>query len=36
PLPIDDHSYISWLIVIGISLIIVTIVGAFLWRKQKL
>ncbi|RIM96452.1 magnesium transporter CorA family protein, partial [Staphylococcus shinii] len=35
PLPIDDHSYVSWLIVIGISLIIVTIVGAFLWRKQK-
>ncbi|WP_436854566.1 magnesium transporter CorA family protein [Staphylococcus caeli] len=36
PLPIDDHSYISWLIVIGISLVIVSIVGAFLWRKQKL
>ena len=36
PLPINDHSYISWIIVIGISLIIVSIVGAFLWRKQKL
>ncbi|MDK9856911.1 magnesium transporter CorA family protein [Staphylococcus equorum] len=35
PLPIDDHSYVSWLIVIAISLVIVTIVGAFLWRKQK-
>ncbi|MDG0822980.1 magnesium transporter CorA [Staphylococcus equorum] len=36
PLPIDDHSYVSWLIVIAISLVIVTIVSAFLWRKQKL
>ncbi|MDG0844036.1 magnesium transporter CorA family protein [Staphylococcus equorum] len=36
PLPIDDHSYVSWLIVVAISLVIVTIVGAFLWRKQKL
>lgn len=36
PLPIDDHSYVSWLIVIAISLVVVTIVGAFLWRKQKL
>ncbi|MEW8965333.1 magnesium transporter CorA family protein [Staphylococcus arlettae] len=36
PLPIDDHSYISWIIVIGLSLILVSIVGAFLWRKQKL
>lgn len=36
PLPINDQSYISWLIVIGISLVIVSIVGAFLWRKQKL
>ncbi|CCI58903.1 MAG: magnesium transporter CorA family protein [Staphylococcus equorum] len=36
PLPIDNHSYVSWLIVIAISLVIVTIVGAFLWRKQKL
>ncbi|MGO2172840.1 MAG: magnesium transporter CorA family protein [Staphylococcus equorum] len=36
PLPIDDHSYVSWLIVIAISLVIVTIVGAFLWRKKKL
>ena len=35
PLPIDEHSYISWVIVIGISLIIVSFVGAFLWRKQK-
>lgn len=36
PLPIDDHSYISWIIVVGISLILVVIVGIFLWRKQKL
>ncbi|WP_437272423.1 magnesium transporter CorA family protein [Staphylococcus succinus] len=36
PLPINNQSYISWLIVIGISLVIVSIVGAFLWRKQKL
>lgn len=26
PLPIDDHSYISWIIVVGISLILVVIV----------
>ncbi|QHL80733.1 magnesium transporter CorA family protein [Staphylococcus aureus] len=36
PLPIDDHSYISWVIVVGISLILVVIVSIFLWRKQKL
>ncbi|HDJ7359404.1 TPA: magnesium transporter CorA family protein [Staphylococcus aureus] len=36
PLPIDDHSYISWIIVVGISLILVLIVSIFLWRKQKL
>ncbi|WP_251517611.1 MULTISPECIES: magnesium transporter CorA family protein [Staphylococcus] len=36
PLPIDDHSYTSWAIVIIISLVLVTVVGAFLWRKQKL
>lgn len=36
PLPIDDHSYISWVIVVGISLILVGIVSIFLWRKQKL
>ncbi|HDG7114625.1 magnesium transporter CorA family protein [Staphylococcus aureus] len=36
PLPIDDHSYISWIIVVGISLILVIIVSIFLWRKQKL
>ncbi|HGZ5151504.1 TPA: magnesium transporter CorA family protein [Staphylococcus aureus] len=35
-LPIDDHSYISWIIVVGISLILVVIVSIFLWRKQKL
>ncbi|WP_210124174.1 magnesium transporter CorA family protein [Staphylococcus sp. GDK8D64P] len=35
PLPIDEHSYVSWVIVIAISLIIVSCVGAFLWRKQK-
>ena len=33
---IDDHSYISWIIVVGISLILVVIVSIFLWRKQKL
>ncbi|HFQ2880474.1 TPA: magnesium transporter CorA family protein [Staphylococcus aureus] len=36
PLPINDHSYISWIIVVGISLILVVIVSIFLWRKQKL
>lgn len=36
PLPINDHSYISWIVVIVISLILVSFVGAFLWRKQKL
>ncbi|HDC4051434.1 TPA: magnesium transporter CorA family protein [Staphylococcus aureus] len=36
PLPIDAHSYISWIIVVGISLILVVIVSIFLWRKQKL
>lgn len=36
PLPIDDHSYISWIIVVGISLILVVIVSIFLWRKQIL
>ncbi|HCZ8261782.1 TPA: magnesium transporter CorA family protein [Staphylococcus aureus] len=36
PLPIDDHSYISWIIVVGISLILVVLVSIFLWRKQKL
>ncbi|HCZ7212991.1 TPA: magnesium transporter CorA family protein [Staphylococcus aureus] len=36
PLPIDDHSSISWIIVVGISLILVVIVSIFLWRKQKL
>ncbi|HDB8344439.1 TPA: magnesium transporter CorA family protein [Staphylococcus aureus] len=36
PLPIDDHSYISWIIVVDISLILVVIVSIFLWRKQKL
>lgn len=35
PLPIDEHSYVSWVIMIAISLIIVSCVGAFLWRKQK-
>lgn len=35
PLPIDDHSYISWIIVVGISLILVVIVSIFLWRDRK-
>lgn len=35
PLPIDDHSYVSWLIIIGVSLILVTIVGTLLWKKRK-
>ncbi|MDQ7229179.1 LPXTG cell wall anchor domain-containing protein, partial [Staphylococcus aureus] len=26
----------SWIIVVGISLILVVIVSIFLWRKQKL
>ena len=33
PLPIDDKSYVSWLVIVGISLILVTIVSIFLWRK---
>lgn len=36
PLPLNEHSYVSWLIIIGISLIFVSCVGVFLWRKQKL
>ncbi len=36
PLPIDDHSYISWIIVVGISLILVVIVSIFLWRKREI
>lgn len=36
PLPIDDKSYASWIIILVISLVLVTIVGIFLWRKQKL
>ncbi|MBY6178443.1 magnesium transporter CorA family protein [Staphylococcaceae bacterium DP2N0-1] len=36
PLPLNDHSYISWIIVVGISLILVAIVSVYLWRKQKL
>lgn len=35
PLPIDDHSYVSWLIIIGVSLILVTIVGTLLWKKRN-
>ena len=35
PLPIDDHSYVSWVIVVGISLILVAIVSIYLWRKQS-
>ena len=35
PLPIDDKSYVSWLVIVGISLILVTIVSIFLWRKQN-
>ena len=34
PLPIDDHSYVSWIIVVGISLILVAIVSIFLWKKK--
>lgn len=36
PLPLSDHSYISWIIVVVISLILVAIVSVYLWRKQKL
>ena len=34
PLPIDDHSYVSWIIVVGISLILVAIVSIFLWKNK--
>ena len=34
PLPIDDHSYVSWIIVVGISLILVAIVSIFLWKTK--
>ena len=34
PLPIDDHSYVSWIIVVGISLILVAIVSIF-YGKTK-
>lgn len=36
PLPLDEKSYSSWLFIVGISLVLVTIVSIFLWRKQKL
>ena len=36
PLPIDDHSYVSWIIVVGISLILVAIVSIFLMEKTKI
>ncbi|MCU5745278.1 magnesium transporter CorA family protein [Staphylococcus sp. SQ8-PEA] len=35
PLPIDDHSYKSWITIIGVSLLLVTIVGTLLWKKRK-
>ena len=35
PLPIDDHSYVSWIIVVGISLILVAIVSIF-YGKNKI
>ena len=35
PLPIDDHSYVSWIIVVGISLILVAIVSIF-YGKTKI
>lgn len=35
PLPIDDHSYVSWIIVVGISLILVAIVSIFLWKNKN-
>ena len=34
-LPIDDHSYASWIIVIVVSLILVTIVGIFYGANKK-
>ncbi len=35
PLPIDDRSYVSWIIVVGISLILVAIVSIFLWKNKN-
>ncbi|BCU53063.1 magnesium transporter CorA [Staphylococcus auricularis] len=35
PLPIDDHSYISWVIIIAISVTLISAVGLVLWRKKK-
>ncbi|MCE5038571.1 magnesium transporter CorA family protein [Staphylococcus auricularis] len=35
PLPIDDHSYISWVIIIAISVTLISTVGLVLWRKKK-
>ena len=34
PLPLEK-SYSSWLFIVGISLVLVTIVSIFLWRKQN-
>ena len=36
PLPIDDHSYASWIIVIVVSLILVTIVGTFYGANKNI
>ena len=34
PLPLDEKSYSSWLFIVGISLVLVTIVSIFLWRNK--
>ena len=36
PLPINDQSYVSWIVIIAISLVLVTSVGILLWRKKKI
>lgn len=36
PLPINDHSPVSWIVTLCISLILVTVVFILLWRRGKL
>ncbi|AMY06381.1 magnesium transporter CorA family protein [Staphylococcus condimenti] len=36
PLPINDHSPISWIVTLCISLVLVTVVFILLWRRGKL
>ncbi|EKU45176.1 magnesium transporter CorA family protein [Staphylococcus massiliensis] len=35
-LPISTDSPVSWLMIIGISLILICVTGIFLWRKNKI